>query len=64
MTIESTETESEVVCEAVGCQSKANIEVHLKVEPSEYYLYFFAIIANENSLLPVIMSRLGGNSLE
>ena len=31
MTIESTETESEVVCEALGCQSKANVEVHLKV---------------------------------
>jgi hypothetical protein len=31
MTIESTETESEVVCEAHGCQSKANVEVHLKV---------------------------------
>ena len=31
MTIESSETESEVVCEALGCQSKANVEVHLKV---------------------------------
>ena len=29
MTIMSTETENEVVCEAVGCQSKANVEVHL-----------------------------------
>jgi hypothetical protein len=64
MTIESTETESEVVCEALGCQSKANVEVHLKLEPSEYFLYFFAIIANENSLLPVIMTQVGGISLE
>jgi hypothetical protein len=64
MTIESTETKSEVVCEAVGCQSKANIEVHLKVGAKRILPLFFAIIANENSSLPVIMSRLGGNSLE
>ena len=31
MYIESIETDDEVVCEVVGCQSKANVEVRLKV---------------------------------
>jgi hypothetical protein len=59
-----TETGNEVVCEAVGCKSKANVEVRLKLEPSEYCLYFFATIAKGNSLLPVIMTWVGGNSVE
>jgi hypothetical protein len=41
MTIESTETESEVVCEALGCQSKANVEVHLKVGAKRILPLFF-----------------------
>ena len=41
MTIMSTETGNEVVCEAVGCQSKANVEVRLKVGAKRILPLFF-----------------------
>ena len=41
MNIESTETDKKVVCEVVGCQSKANVEVRLKVGAKRILPLFF-----------------------
>jgi hypothetical protein len=41
MNIESTEIDDEVVCEVVGCQSKAKVEVRLKFGAKRILPLFF-----------------------
>jgi hypothetical protein len=56
MNIESIEIDDVVVCQVVGCQSKAKVDFRLKVGAKRILPLFFVIIANANSLLPVTMT--------